>query len=543
MVKTNQKITPPPRFSMRIVPFLLAAAALASAPAAAAAPEPPPPITTWTGVTFNSGVAALPPSTPVLLEFFAHWCGACQRFAPVFEAAATQLSGSAITVARVDCANEATLCNLFNVRSYPTLHVASAATLAGVKGKNAPHLAKYGGAHEAGAVAAWAREEAAKLEAAGGGGGGHVPAKPAVTADTAALPAAVCVRVWWWWWMARAGGTLLGSQQTKKNSPPPLLSSLSQQTMDLHGLEKATVLTFEYALTGDAALAEPGARAALHAFASLVAAAHPLPACAAGAGTLLATLDRDWPVAAGAGGPPPVAALAALRAVRLCGPSPPPADWHACAPTPPHTGSGYTCGLWTLFHALAAGAGDGDTAGRVWLDSVAGWVAHFFACADCASHFGEMVASPAAQTVASGRDGRLWGWRAHNEVNARLATEDAAAGGTADPAHPKTQWPPRSLCPTCAAPAPGVGGAPQWNDGAVDSFLISYYGGPDRTARAAAAAAAAAHLGRRGLDGRDGRRTAGGGSPVVGVVIFGVVAAGAALGARAGRGAKGKEKH
>ena len=219
-------------------------------------------------------------------------------------------------------------------------------------------------------------------------------------------------------------------------------------------------------------------------------------------------------------------------------PPPPPPDWHACAPTPPTTGRGYTCGLWTLFHALAAGVGDGDTAGRVWLDATAGWVAHFFACADCASHFGEMVASPAAKAVASGRDGRLWGWRAHNEVNARLAAEDAA---TADPAHPKTQWPPRSLCPACAAPAPGVGGAPQWNDSAVDSFLISYYGGPDRTARAAAAAA---HLGRRGLDGRDGRRTAGGGSPIVGVVIFAVVAAGATLGARAGRGARGgKQKH
>jgi thioredoxin-like negative regulator of GroEL len=170
---------------------LLAAAiaAAALAPASADAPPPPPaPILTWTGVSFDGAVSALPASTPVVLEFFAHWCPACQRFAPVYEAAAALIDDS-VTVARVDCADDAALCNRFGVRSYPTVHFAAAGTLAAVKGaKDARGLATYGGAHDAAALAAWAKDEVGKMS--GGGGDGGAAAKPAVAADTAALPAA-----------------------------------------------------------------------------------------------------------------------------------------------------------------------------------------------------------------------------------------------------------------------------------------------------------------------------------------------------------------
>lgn len=151
--------------------------AAAPAPAAAAA------IVAWTGLTIDAALAALPPATPVLLEFYAHWCPACQRFAPHYERAAAGLAGSGVVVARVDCADESAVCNRYGVRSYPTLRLGAAAVLA--DGKRHKEAALYEGAHDGDAVAAWARAEAATVAAAAGGG-----ATPA-TADTVALPAPV----------------------------------------------------------------------------------------------------------------------------------------------------------------------------------------------------------------------------------------------------------------------------------------------------------------------------------------------------------------
>lgn len=59
-------------------------------------------------------------SKPVLVDFFATWCGPCQMLAPILKQAKDEL-GDAVSIIKIDVDKNQELSNQYQVRGVPTM--------------------------------------------------------------------------------------------------------------------------------------------------------------------------------------------------------------------------------------------------------------------------------------------------------------------------------------------------------------------------------------------------------------------------------------
>ena len=95
-----------------------------------------------TGTTFDAHVGRS--GLPLVVDFWAPWCGPCRSMAPAFEAAARSLEPQ-VRLAKLNTENEPQLAQRFGIRSIPTLAIF----------KGGREIARQSGAMDQGSLVRW----------------------------------------------------------------------------------------------------------------------------------------------------------------------------------------------------------------------------------------------------------------------------------------------------------------------------------------------------------------------------------------------------